>query len=113
MKIARLPDGQMMEFPPDLPDDEMDRLVRQKMGVPDPVEPEEAMMELVAQIMQSQQQISAAIEQQSQMIVQALQQVAQTQALLAQKADEAIMTLGAPKTIVKDSTGKPIGVRVG
>ena len=31
MKIARLPDGQMMEFPPELPDDEMDRLVRQKM----------------------------------------------------------------------------------
>lgn len=113
MKIARLPDGQMMEFPPDMPDDEMDRLVRQKMGVPDPIEPEEAMMELVAQILQSQQQFSAALEQQSQMIAQALQQVAQAQVTLAQKADEAIMALKAPKIIVKDSAGKPIGVRAG
>ena len=35
MKIARLPTGELMEFPPDMPDDEMDRAVRQKMGVPE------------------------------------------------------------------------------
>ena len=64
MKIARLPDGQMIEFPPDTPDDEMDRAVRQKMGVEEPVEFEAVAIGLMQQMMALQQGLVQAIQRQ-------------------------------------------------
>lgn len=34
MKIARLPSGEMLEFPPETPDEDMTRHVKKTMGIP-------------------------------------------------------------------------------
>ncbi len=41
-KYAKLPDGQVLDFPDDLDDNEMHRQVKQHMGIPIPPTPEEA-----------------------------------------------------------------------
>ena len=67
MKIARLPTGELVEFPPDLPDDEMDRQVRAKLGVAEPPDQGQMLTQLFEAVMQQmrldkrQQQLARAL----------------------------------------------------
>lgn len=99
MKIARLPNGQLLEFPPDYPDDEMDRAVRAQMGVEEPPDMQALMMDFIAQITALQQQVaelSAFLAQQQTQNAQALSMLAST--------------MSAPKRVVRDGKGMVVGV---
>lgn len=67
MKIARLPNGETIEFPPEMPDDEMDRAVRQKLGAPEPLDFEETAMALMQQIVALQQALAETVQRQDEM----------------------------------------------
>lgn len=91
MKIARLPTGELMEFPPDFPDDEMDRAVRQKLGLPE--QHAEAPQELA-------QMLAAFVQQMGAMTMQIEQGFA--------RLERAYL---AETMIVTDKNGKPVGTR--
>ena len=91
MKIARLPTGELMEFPPDFPDDEMDRAVQQKLGLPGPQA--ETPQELV-------QMLQAFVQQMGVMTAQIEQGFA--------RLERAYL---AETVIVTDKSGKPVGTR--
>jgi hypothetical protein len=79
MKIARLPSGELMEFPPDIPDDEMDRAVRHKMGVEEPVEFDAMVLELMQQIVALQQMLAQTMQRQDEIaagMVQMMERIA-------------------------------------
>ena len=131
MKIARLPTGELMEFPPDLPDDEMDRAVRQKLGVPEPPDQGQMLVQLIQAVMQqmdmmTQQlaQSQAAQQASTQQLAQMLAEVAtmaaangeaqtQSAAAIAQGFMRLEQAYTAPRTIVTDKSGKPLGMKIG
>jgi len=124
MKIARLPNGEMMEFPPDYPDDEMDRAVRQKMGVPEEPSETELVMQLIQQLTQQlvavQAQIVEGQRQHQEVIAQlvhgqqlAAQSQQQATVALKQSIDQLAAAYAAPRTIIKDGAGKPVGLKIG
>lgn len=131
MKIARLPTGELMEFPPDLPDDEMDRQVRSKLGVPEPPDQGQMLMQLLQAVMQqmgmmSEQlaQAQAAHDANAQQLAQMLAELAQLTAsgTQAQQASAQAIAQGfermeaaytAPRSIVTDKNGKPLALRIG
>lgn len=67
-KIAQLPNGQFLEFPDDMPDEDMDNQVRQALGLPlpvDPVEEQHAFLSAVnslGQVSQALQQLAIATQ---------------------------------------------------
>ena len=118
MRIARLPDGSLMEFPPDFPDDEMDRAVRQKIGLPEP-EDHQQTLTMLAQQLAEQNAMNAQMQQQ---VVALLQQVAQAQAEAVQAQAQAAAMLSdgfarleraylADTILVSDKNGKPTGTK--
>jgi hypothetical protein len=131
MKIARLPTGDYLEFPPDMPDDEMDRQVRAKLGVAEPPDPNQMLAELMQAVMQqigmmsqqlaqSQQAQQASVQQLAQMLAEVATMAsasgeAQTQSaqVLAQGFDRLERAYTAPRTIVTDKNGKPLGMKIG
>lgn len=131
MKIARLPNGELMEFPPDFPDDEMDRAVRQKLGVPEPPDPNQMLMQLLQAVMQqmdmmTQQmaQSQAAQQASAQQLAQMLAEVAsvaaangqaqaQSAQVIAQGFERLERAYTAPRSIVTDKAGKPVGMKIG
>ena len=131
MKIARLPTGELMEFPPDLPDDEMDRAVRQKLGVPEPPDQGQMLVQLIQAVMQqmdmmTQQlaQSQAAQQASTQQLAQMLSEIASVAAANGQAQAQAAQVLAqgfdrleaaylAPRNIVTDKSGKPLALKIG
>jgi uncharacterized protein YdiU (UPF0061 family) len=120
MKIARLPTGELMEFPPDMPDDEMDRTVRQKLGLPEPPDSNQMLMQLLQAVMQQMEMMSQQLAQSQeaqQMNVQMLAQVSQATAGSADAIQQGFERMEraylAPRSIVTDKSGKPLGMKIG
>lgn len=113
MKIARLPDGTLKEFPPDMPDDEMDRQVRSLLGVPEPPDPNQMLMQVVEGMMQQLAQMSQTLAQVAAMMQANGQAQDQSLQVLAEGFNRLEAAFRAPRSLVTDKNGKPLGVRVG
>ena len=108
MKIARLPTGDYLEFPEDFPDDEMDRQVRAKLGVAEPPDQGQMLTQLVEAVMQQMAQ-----QQMAQMIAQIAQATSGSAQAISQGFERMERAYTAPRSIVTDKAGKPLGVKIG
>jgi hypothetical protein len=127
MKIALLPDGSSHEFPPDTPDDEMDRAVREKLGVAEPTDLGVTLVEITQVIAQQAQAQQAVIEQMAAQLAaqyecverleQAIGRVNAGQqdalAMLAEGFARLERAYSAPRMLITDASGKPLGVKTG
>lgn len=124
MKIAELPDGTLMKFAPDYPDEEMDRAVRAKLGIPEAPDEGQMLMELMQNVMQQQAMVVQMLQQSQAQMQMLMTEVARGQQAMAQsqQASSTAIQQGLsdmaraftqPRTIVKDGTGKPIGIKIG
>jgi hypothetical protein len=113
MKIARLPTGELLEFPPDFPDDEMDRTVRGKLGVPEPPDQSQMLMQLIEAVMQQMAQQQMAQQQMAQMIAQIAQATSGSADAIQQGFERMERAYLAPRSIVTDKSGKPLGMKIG
>jgi hypothetical protein len=131
MKIARLPTGDYLEFPPDMPDDEMDRQVRAKLGVAEPPDQGQMLTQLFEAVMQQMGMISEQIAQSQQaqqanvqQLGQMLNEIASLTAAGAQAQGQSAQAIAqgfermeqaytAPRSIVTDKNGKPLGLKIG
>lgn len=112
MKIARLPDGRMLQFPPETADQVVDRVVRQEMGVPEPVNYDQVKVEIsvaavntLAQVAQTLARIAPALESVSQKIDMAgignkLDHIAQETKVSAVRAERASAELSGQMQIL-------------
>lgn len=116
MRQAFLDDGTPLgEFGPDVSDMDVEAIVRERMGLP-PAMPDPALMMQAAL-----QRMDYALQQ----MAQALQLMAQPQgsesamamsqltSAVQQSTQQIVAALSAPKTILKDANGRPIGLSVG
>lgn len=87
MKQAMLPDGRVIQFPPDMGDDEIDRAVRAILGVVDPAQEQAAMTReaATAAIFQQLQGIGATMDALTQQMQEAASAINQTAQIIAQK----------------------------
>jgi hypothetical protein len=125
MKIAKLPSGELMAFPPELPDDDMDHMVQQRMNQGQMLaELMQAVMQQMSmmsqQLAQSQQAQQASVQQLAQMLSEVATMAsasgeAQTQSaqVLAQGFERLERAYTAPRIIVTDKNGKPLGTKIG
>lgn len=125
MKIAKLPTGELMAFPPELPDDDMDRAVQQRMNQSEMLtQLLQAVMQqmdmMAQQLVQSQQAQQAGVQQLAQMLAEVATMAsanaeAQTQSTqaLTQGFDRLERAYTAPRIIVTDKNGKPLGTKIG
>ena len=113
MKIARLPTGDYLEFPEDFPDDEMDRQVRAKLGVAEPPDQGQMLTQLVEAVMQQMAQQQMAQQQMAQMIAQIAQATSGSAQAISQGFERMERAYTAPRSIVTDKAGKPLGVKIG
>lgn len=113
MKIARLPTGELMEFPPDMPDDEMDRQVRSKLGVPEPPDPNQMLMQLLQAVTEQLVQTQQTQQMLTQMMTQVAQATAGSAAAIQQGFERMERAYTAPRSIVTDKNGKPVGMKIG
>lgn len=110
MKIAELPDGRLMQFPDDFPDNEMDAAVREALGVPEEPDPVQLVMQLSQQVLELQSGLATLIQQNQQQMA-AIQQ--ETAARIENGLQQLAAAMTAPRTIINDGTGKPVGVTFG
>ena len=125
MKIARLADGQMLEFGDDVDDNEMTRRVQKHMGIQVPPTPEEMMhderkavdgqrnkllMTLAQQVGQLGQVIYKLCEDQK-ATQQVLATLSQTIASAAQQVSDAVMA-PAHQEIDRDEDGKIVSTTI-
>lgn len=126
MKIAELHDGKTIVFPPDMEDHAIDTMVKAHLGI-DANAPLlqaisigiESINAFAQGVIQGQQILSTELAQLKDSLAQLQQstvsngEITKTASLLVYAGLERVATvLGAPKTIVTDKDGKPIGMEV-
>ena len=118
MKLAGLSDGKMIGFPDDAEDDHMDAAVHAyhvAAGKADPPQdPGFAVLQQGLQIvMQHAQQLASQIAQMQQQAQGLSDQLAEMRAHDEHANRQVVAALTAPKKIVHDKDGRPVGVTVG
>lgn len=107
MRIARLPNGQVLEFEDGVTDDYVDAQVRAALGLPEPVDNEAITAGAAQQSAQILQNIAILLQQ---LVISLNQSNAQAKELSNNvKALSAAYTL--PKEIIRDANNLPLGVR--